>query len=301
MPLHTQFSSRPNIGRPLAALAGGVGAVVLIAACSSGSGSGSTPTGSPSSSPSQQAGVGSGRGAGPGAAGTIAEVAAGSIEVQNQSTGQVTVKYTAKTAFVQVKSTTEAAVKPGTCVLAAAAPSQTASGSPSPASPPSTTFTAATVFLSQRENGKCTLADLGGGARTGGSRAPRSGQFPSGFPTGARRSGANGRNFGFAERAAGAVTAVSGSTITVSGTNPRTNAAVTYTVDVDASTKYSQTVATTSKALAVGQCASATGRADDTGAVTATSIRLSPPTNGNCTIGFGGGRRPFGGPSSTDG
>ncbi len=113
MPLHTHFSSRPNIGRPLAALAGGVGAVVLIAACSSGSGSGSTPTGSPSASPSQQAGVGSGRGAGPGAAGTIAEVAAGSIEVQNQSTGQVTVKYTAKTAFVQVKATTEAAVKSG--------------------------------------------------------------------------------------------------------------------------------------------------------------------------------------------
>ena len=301
MPLRTQFPSRSTVGRPLAAVAVGVGAVVLIAACSSGgSGSGSTPTGSPSASP--QRGAGSGRGAVPGVSGTIAEVAAGSIEVQNQATGQVTVKYTAKTAIVVVKSTTVAAVKPGTCVLAAAAPSQSGSGSPSPVPTPSTTFTAATVFLSQRENGKCTLADLGGsGARTGGTRAPRSGQFPSGFPTGARRSGANGRNFGFAERAAGSVTKVSGSTITVSGTNPRTNAAVTYTVDVDASTKYSQTVATTSKALAVGQCASATGRADDTGAVTATSIRVSPPTNGNCTIGFGAGRRPFGGSSSTNG
>jgi hypothetical protein len=157
-----------------------------------------------------------------------------------------------------------------------------------------------TVLVSGPVNGKCLVAGFGGG-RPSGTRAPRAGQFPSGFPTGARRSGAPGGPFAFAARAGGTVRSVAGSTVTVSGTNPRTGAATTYTVKVDQATKYSQTVAATARALAVGQCAIATGRADDTGAVTATSIRLSAPTGGSCTAEFGGGRRPFGGSTTGNG
>ena len=43
----------------------------------------------------------------------------------------------------------------------------------------------------------------------------------------------------------------------------------------------------------VGQCASARGEADDSGKVTATSITVSAPTDGECSMGmlqrFGGG------------
>jgi hypothetical protein len=40
--------------------------------------------------------------------------------------------------------------------------------------------------------------------------------------------------------------------------------------------------------LKVGLCVSAQGNADSTGAVTATSVRISNPVNGQCVVGFGG-------------
>ena len=43
----------------------------------------------------------------------------------------------------------------------------------------------------------------------------------------------------------------------------------------------------TASAIVVGQCARATGSADSTGAITATSLTISAPTNGTCTSGFG--------------
>ena len=41
--------------------------------------------------------------------------------------------------------------------------------------------------------------------------------------------------------------------------------------------------------MAVGECATALGKADDTGSVAATSISLRPATNGSCTV-AGAGR-----------
>jgi hypothetical protein len=35
---------------------------------------------------------------------------------------------------------------------------------------------------------------------------------------------------------------------------------------------------------------SAQGKADSTGAVTASSVRIADPVNGQCTVGFGRGR-----------
>ncbi len=302
MAVYAHHSSRPRIGATALLLASGVAVAVLLAGCSGGSSPRPSPAGGSPAPSRPGAGGGAGRGGPPATSGTIAEVAADTIEVQDQATGQVTVKYTAKTSFTQTQATTLSDVRAGTCVLASAMPNRRGSTSSAPADPTSTTsFTAATVVISKAVNGKCTVAGFGGVARPNGTRSPRSGdQFPSGVPSGARRSGAPGDGFAFAARAAGTVRSVSASTITVSGTTFRTSPAVTYTVKVDASTKFSQIVAATAKALAVGQCATAIGPADDTGAVTATSIRISAPTNGSCSVRFGGRRQP-GGPSTTNG
>jgi hypothetical protein len=51
--------------------------------------------------------------------------------------------------------------------------------------------------------------------------------------------------------------------------------------------------------VAVGECASALGKADDTGSVAATAITLRPATNGSCTTGFGGPGGARGGSTGT--
>jgi hypothetical protein len=85
-------------------------------------------------------------------------------------------------------------------------------------------------------------------------------------------------------------TASPGATPTTSPVTVKTTAATTYTKTVSAATKD----------LAVGQCVTAIGAADDTGAVTATAIASQPAVNGDCASGFGGfGGRPGGPPSST--
>lgn len=61
------------------------------------------------------------------------------------------------------------------------------------------------------------------------------------------------------------------------------------TVNTSSATTYSKVVATDSSALVVGQCAAAVGPMDSTGSITAKSITLSPPVNGDCTR--GGGQR----------
>lgn len=73
--------------------------------------------------------------------------------------------------------------------------------------------------------------------------------------------------------------------------------AVTTAVTVDASTTYTRTVAAKASVLAVGDCVAALGPADDTGAVTASTIGVSKPDNSGCAGGFGRGgfRGAFGG------
>jgi hypothetical protein len=94
------------------------------------------------------------------------------------------------------------------------------------------------------------------------------------------------------------VSAVNGDTITVletmrargpgSATATATPPPPTVTVTTIGSTTYTAQKAAAASDIAVGECASALGKADDTGAVTATSISLRPATNGSCTTGFGG-------------
>jgi ribosomal protein S8E len=78
-----------------------------------------------------------------------------------------------------------------------------------------------------------------------------------------------------------------------------TAAPTTETVKTPAGTTYTRTGSATAKALIVGVCVTALGKADDTGSIAATSIVLRPAENGSCTSGFGG--RGFGGGAPTGG
>ncbi|MCK9902964.1 DUF5666 domain-containing protein [Frankia sp. Cpl3] len=121
------------------------------------------------------------------------------------------------------------------------------------------------------------------------------GPHPAAPPADRAEQGGQGGGFGgqggFGGRATGRVTAVSGSTITVSGVSFGSDDPVTYTVLVNGDTTYTRSVDATADALAVGRCAVVNGESDDTGAVTATRIALSEATNGVCALGFAGGGR----------
>jgi hypothetical protein len=106
----------------------------------------------------------------------------------------------------------------------------------------------------------------------------------------------------------GKVTALSGSTITVSGitlspgsfggttkstgknakakkpTLPKTQ---TLKITTTGTTPVSATQTVAASALAVGDCVSAFGPSASNGSVTATTVRISSAVNGTCTGGFG--------------
>lgn len=299
---------------PISAIRLFAGATVALAvagtlvACSSSktSGSGAAATSQPApassgSSSSSSSGARPARGVRPAAQGTIAALAATSMEVQSPQSGQVTVAFGPKTAFTQTTAAAKASVVVGTCVAAMAARSQS-SGSAAPSTPePSasrparvTSFTAATVVITRPAYGMCN----GGFGGLNGSAAPSgapSGAFPSGAPSGGFGRGGFG---GFAARATGKVTAVTASTMSVVGSTR--SGTITYTVSVNPSTMYTATGSGTSASLGVGKCVIAFGSTDSTGAVAATRIAVSPASSSGCTVGFGRGR-PGGAPGSTGG
>lgn len=287
----------------------------LLAGCSGGSSSASTsnPTPQPSSSsPAAAAGRGApgvGGQGGAAASGTIAQVDASSMEVQNPSTGQSTVTYTAKTAITQQKKTTEAAVKVGSCIVARSTSSSTTS---------SGSITATTIQVTSAKNGSCTVGAAFGGAGFRGTRpsgAPsgfdggRQGRQPSGVPSGVP-TGSGAQRGGFGSIVAGKVTAVEGLTLTVasvdrlrgaSSSPSPTPTTTSRTVTIASGTTLTTTAAVTAKALTVGLCAAAFGSTNAKGAVSATRIALSSPVSGSCTtttFGPGGFR---GNRSSTSG
>jgi hypothetical protein len=59
-------------------------------------------------------------------------------------------------------------------------------------------------------------------------------------------------------------------------------------VAVTSSTTYSESQSAASSALAVGDCVTATGSSDSTGAVTASSVQISSTGGKSCTTGFFG-------------
>ncbi|TNC21637.1 DUF5666 domain-containing protein [Amycolatopsis alkalitolerans] len=245
------------IRRTVLAAAGGVLALTLAACGSSGN------TVAPAA-PAPASGAKSAP-RGPAASGTIAAVAASSIEVQNPSNGQVTVKFSGSTTFTDRIPAALSDVTAGSCVVV------TGTGTP---------VAAKTVEISTAANGTCAPGGVGMRPGNGGTR-------PSRLSGAARPSGA-------ARGAFGKVTAVSGTGFTVEQDNRQTGATTTVQVTVDSATTYTKSSAANSSALKVGECAIATGQADDTGAVAAKTISVSQAGPNGCQT-FGGRVRTGGG------
>jgi hypothetical protein len=171
---------------------------------------------------------------------------------------------------------------------------------------------AASVEISPAVNGSCTAL---GASRFGGARPPGAAGEPtppSGTPTSRRSggpgSGANGFGGvgGFGGFGGfGKVTAVDGASFTIesmrqAGSGATTAVPTAETVKTSAATTYTRTQGANAKALSVGSCVTALGKADDTGSITATSIALRPAVNGSCSSGFGR-RGAGGGPTAPGG
>lgn len=243
------------------------GALLALAAC----GGGSAPTASdPGLGLQQNSGGANGRQM-PGAFGTIAAVAGRTLQVQNQMTGQVAVSYTGTTAISAEVKTTLAGVHVGSCVVVTSDASSSAGAGP---------VTASAVRITPKTNGSCGLRGPDGGPSGRPSWAP-SGR-PTGLPSGGPSDGVRRVGFG----ALGEVTAVRQDGFTIAATRPSSDGASPTTTDVSVSVTGATTYTTTQKAtpasLKVGRCVQASGKADDTGAVTATSMTVSDPVDGQC-------------------
>lgn len=274
MSAQRSVSPARRLAIPGLALAAGAVALSVVAAC--GGGSTTPPAAAPTS---HAAGAGETSRANqppPGAFGTIAAISAGSMEVQNPQSGQVTVNFNGSTTFTNTTTASLADVTTGACVTVASA-----SGGNQPA-----TLTARTVVVTPASANGCTAGGAfgGGGGFGGGAGRPSGAPRPSNRP---RPSGApNPANFG---RAFGSVTAVTATGFTVHGVARGSTPASDTTVTVNSSTTYTKTATASSADLAVSDCVAAIGPADDTGAVTARTIAISKPGPNGCTTGFGRG------------
>jgi Domain of unknown function (DUF5666) len=209
---------------------------------------------------------------GPGGSGKVAAVSGSTAQVQGQG-AQVAVTWTAKTTFTQQVSAKAGDLKVGDCVMAMPAMDSTPDSSDSTAK-----VTAATVRISTAVDGSCTNGVRPGNGAQRDQTAP-----PEGAPKGdgpVRRGG-----FG----AVGKVTAVDGSGFTVESSRPDSTEPSTVSVTTSADTTWTRSVKATSKDVSVGRCVASVGRPDSTGAITATSIAVSQPVNGECVARFGPG------------
>jgi hypothetical protein len=287
-------------GRRWAPALVGLGIVVLgVTACGGSSGNAATPaatiasSAAPGSSPTPTAG----QAAFPGVVGTAAAVSGSSLEVQNPTSGQVTVTFTASTPITDTVSVTSKDVTVGSCV--------TVVGKPSAAGAAAKSVTATSVTISAPVKGDCTGAGgFGGGGfggfgrgGTGTGATPRPSFSARPRPTGSQGAFGNG-TFGGAD---GKVTSVSAGGFVVqartraAGSGTATETSVTV-ITTSAST-YLKTITASASALKVGLCVTAVGTANSIGAVAARSIRISQPGPSGCVSGFGG-RGGFGRPST---
>lgn len=261
-----------------------------------------------------------------GAFGSVAAIAGSSMEVQNPNTGQTTVNWTPTTQFSKTVTEAVSSITVGTCVTATGTPSKSAK----------TTIAVRSINVTTASSsGSCTAAGThsdgaGGnfGVRIGGGFPGGNGPKGAGFPGGNGPKGSPPKNLpsNFRNRlgdfaiASGKVTAVNGSTLTVSGINlspgsfgsknaksskskrPPTPKTETLKLTTTSSTTVSATQTAASTDVAVGDCVSAFGPAASNGAVTADTVRISSAVNGSCTGGVefsgprgGGGGFPGGG------
>ncbi len=306
------FSATPTAplsgGRLLRALPyAGLTALVAmsLAACGGGSSTTSPPVAAATPAPTGTAGGGAGGGQGqrvPGTTGLVAAVNGSTMQVQTR-TDQTAVSWSGTTTFTKQVAGSLADVKTGTCVTVLEPAASGSSATATPGAAP-TAVTAATVQVRPATNGQCA-GGFAGAPGGGGGAAPTGAPTRTGGTAGAN--GANGAN-GFGRGAVnGTVTAVDGASFTVqeemragrgaggataaTGTTGTATARtmVTVTVTTTGATTYLTEASAAASDVVVGECATALGKADDTGSVAATAISLRPATNGSCTGGGGRG------------
>ena len=198
--------------------------------------------------------------------GTIVSVKGTTFTLKTSAspTGKSTVSIGSATITEEIRAL-RSSLKVGACVMATGA--RNSKG----------VVAATRITISAPVNGECggDFAGGGGGAptRTGPPAGGQGGygqRPPGGF-------GGNG-NFGFAS---GAVTKVSGSTLTVKGSFGQTTR--TTTVTVSSKTALLRTIRAKASAIKVNLCAFVQGTSNDKGvSVKAANISLAPQTNGAC-------------------
>lgn len=297
---------RPASRTTLSAAAVAVALAVGLAACGSSSAkttsspTTTTPPSSSGASGSGTTGSAGSRGTTPGAFGTVAQVLASSMEVQSQQTGQETVSWTASTRFTKTATLTAASLKAGECV--------TVTGTKS-----GTSLTARSVVITPAgATGSCTTR-FGPGGRAGGAGGFGRGGFRRAGGTGSGGTPASRPNNGSVPAnlgvASGSVVSVGSTSMVIHGvsfspdfgrraagststsTPPTTAAPTDLTIALASTTTFTETVSTTASSLAVGDCVLATGTTDSTGAVAASTVRITATAGQTCTAGFGGGFR----------
>lgn len=278
----------------LAALAAATG-------CSSNTtDTGSTePPASAPASPSSEAPATTGRGGGgrtPGTSGLIADVTDSTMQVQGGD-GQTAVTWTADTVFTRQVAGSLADLTVGSCVSGMG--EQGDDG----------TVSAIRLSVTESVDDECPSFGMGRQGSTDGATPPQGGERPDGrsddmptdmptdlpsdLPEGLPSGGPGGGNMPGGGDMPGAfisgtVTAVDGDTVTVESTVPGEDATTTTPMTVSADTTVTATVEASAGDVAVGLCATAQGETDNTGAVSAGSVRLSDAVDGEC--GFGGPR-----------
>jgi len=85
------------------------------------------------------------------------------------------------------------------------------------------------------------------------------------------------------------VSSLSASGFVVQARTRTAGADTSITVTTTAATKYLKVVTARQSALKVGECITAVGTANSTGAVAARTIRISQPGRSGCVTGFGRG------------
>ena len=289
--------------RPALLAATATVAVLSLAACGGSSSTGGQPSG-PASGPASSGASGGLAGRNPGASGMIAAITGKTLQVRNRTDGQVAVTYTAQTAITAQVAASLADVQVGSCVTVT--PVLSGSGAPSAGSGTASggstgPLAAGSVRIGQPIDGKCVggFGTMRPGGAAGGFSSSRPSDLPTTSPGGSGSGGPGGRGLAFG--AIGTVTAVSVTGFTVASQAPGTSSSRDITVTVSGSTTYSITRPGTAATLKVGACVIATGRTDDTGAVTADRLVVSAPVDGSCAGGFMVRRGTGQGSSGSDG
>jgi hypothetical protein len=181
--------------------------------------------------------------------------------------GRAKVHVASKTVITQQVSGTRADLRKGTCIFAVGQKNKQG------------VVQASRVMLSSPVKGSCTsgFGGPGGAPGQGAGRPPQgSGPPPQGGgqpPRGSRPFG-NPANFGLA---AGAITAVNGSLVSIHGRNGNSK------VTLQAKAQIVKTATVKASAVKVGLCAFVQGTSTDKGAnVSAQSVRLFNPTARGC-------------------